>query len=363
MRNNDFVRIRMITPLILSRSDPLINPGAPSSHLHTIYGSNAFNITMDADTARSGNCSTTSSQDDLSSYWHPTIFYLEQNGTYTLPPNVLSAYYGPDSTTAETIYPIPQGLRFIIGSPMDHTEAQYLARVNASGTNRVGVYACDVLYPSIQDVPANCTGDIAFTLRAPPCWDGVNLFLEGSTHMAMVTADELCPSTHPVRIMSISFFAGVSRSDGQPAAQGLMLANGDTTGRGFHLDFVAGWKDGILQAMLDNCQSPIEGEAIDTPDCSPLVPGGIYAEGACLPINMYYQESNYLEQYSITQLPGCNPIWPADVDTMPACNYTPNAITLMQGSSPVVVPNLNSGPASTRAALVPRKTVRLHSSK
>jgi len=33
----------------------------------------------------------------LSSYWHPTIFYLEKNGTYTIPAQSLAAYYGPGS--------------------------------------------------------------------------------------------------------------------------------------------------------------------------------------------------------------------------------------------------------------------------
>lgn len=333
MRDDDAVRIRMDNPLLLSRSDPLINPGAPSTHLHTIYGSNAFNITMDADTARSGSCSTTSSQDDLSSYWHPTLFYLEKNGTYTLPPNTLAAYYGPGSTTGEKINPIPKGLRFLIGSPMDHTQEQFLARIDKSGVNTIGVYACNQVWPNPMAIPDSCTGDISFMIRAPPCWDGKNLFLKESAHMAMVKADERCPSTHPVRIMGISFFAGTKRNDGGPAARGLMLANGDTTGRGFHLDFVAGWKDGILQAMLDNCRSPQSGQAIDTYNCAPMVPGGLNPKGECSATDMYYRESNYLERYSIKQLPGCNPVWPADQPTMPACNYTPNLITLMKGST------------------------------
>ena len=66
-----------------------------------------------------------------------------------------------------------------------------------------------------------------------------------------------CPSTHPVRLISIFYefiwetapFANRWYGNSQP----FVLSNGDPTGYGFHGDFVNGWDVPTLQAAVDAC--------------------------------------------------------------------------------------------------------------
>jgi hypothetical protein len=52
-----------------TRADPIANEGAIGGHLHTIIGSNNFDIRESYDDARAGTCTTSEIQINLSNYW------------------------------------------------------------------------------------------------------------------------------------------------------------------------------------------------------------------------------------------------------------------------------------------------------
>jgi hypothetical protein len=87
---NAFWRLPCSQPVLNSRVDPIVNPGKPSSHSHTIVGSNgashrkpsvksrsdlvlAIGFDTTFDSLRASNCSTCKVKDDKSAYWTPEL--------------------------------------------------------------------------------------------------------------------------------------------------------------------------------------------------------------------------------------------------------------------------------------------------
>lgn len=61
-------------PLSVQKSDPIVSPGIPSSHVHAIAGGTAFNRTMSGNDAAANALQTTCDKfTDHSNYVGPTI--------------------------------------------------------------------------------------------------------------------------------------------------------------------------------------------------------------------------------------------------------------------------------------------------
>jgi Domain of unknown function (DUF1996) len=69
------------------------------------------------------------------------------------------------------------------------------------------------------------------------------------------TKGGICPKSHPVALISIGAEFGFDTASlGLTTSEGLVLANGDTTGYGFHGDFLQGWTNlTALQNSFANC--------------------------------------------------------------------------------------------------------------
>lgn len=78
-----FFRLPCGSPLIVERSDPIVSPGVPSSHSHTIMGANSFNYTMDGDFRARATCTTCKVKEDLSNYWFPNLYFQGADGSFT----------------------------------------------------------------------------------------------------------------------------------------------------------------------------------------------------------------------------------------------------------------------------------------
>ncbi len=108
------------------------------------------------------------------------------------------------------------------------------------------------------------------------------------------------------------------------SAANFILSNGDTTGLTFHADFVAGWKDGVLQKVIDQCGpgTPIVHDSLER--CAAFQPYIDPQNGR----NCRYEGQIPAEDVGffrpLAKLPGCNPRWDWDGPmTKPAC--TPGA--------------------------------------
>ena len=72
-----------VGPLTEGRMDPIVAPGGPSNHVHTVMGGSAFAYTMSDDTALSSNCTNSLPKGDLSNYWFPKLYYHDpHNGSF-----------------------------------------------------------------------------------------------------------------------------------------------------------------------------------------------------------------------------------------------------------------------------------------
>lgn len=64
-------------PLVSGRMDPIISPGGPSGHVHTIQGGNAFAVTMTDQQALASTCTSSLVKNDKSNYWTPSLYFKD----------------------------------------------------------------------------------------------------------------------------------------------------------------------------------------------------------------------------------------------------------------------------------------------
>ncbi|KAF2205073.1 WSC-domain-containing protein [Delitschia confertaspora ATCC 74209] len=301
------------------RADPVVSPGVPSAHVHTISGGNGFNFSMTYEQARASRCSTCNIKQDLSNYWSPKLYFHAKNGSFISVPIVgdneggnmggMAIYYltrsGPDN---DKLIAFPPGFRMLAGDPnkrvaTDDFAGRAVSHKCVGGEN-----------PSAPDetknLPTQKCDQIRVQVTFPSCWDGENT--DSVNHKSHVSYPKdgnfdggRCPATHPKHLVTLfyevyydtSTFRGEWDSSNK---QPFVFANGDATGYGYHGDFVNGWPTALLQTALSTC---IDG----TPTCSTTVFGSFRTQAetqACkLPSLIAEPVSGVL-----SSLPGCNPV-------------------------------------------------------
>jgi hypothetical protein len=94
----------------------------------------------------------------------------------------------------------------------------------------------------------NCPGGLRAQIFFPSCWDGKNLDSDDHrSHMAYPASGSYnngpCPSSHPVQLISLFFEVLYNTNQFKDqwygSKQPFVFANGDSTGYGFHGDFVS----------------------------------------------------------------------------------------------------------------------------
>lgn len=150
---------------------------------------------------------------------------------------------------------------------------------------------CETATGSTQYVgfpPEHCV-----TFRAqvyfPSCWDGINLDTPNhKDHVAYPAVGGfdggICPQSHPVALLSI-FYEFFFDTSPYPDFTNLLYSNGDTTGYGFHGDFINGWTNlTALQVALVTCDdfnpacSIRTNSSVDVQETRPLIHPAIYEE-------------------------------------------------------------------------------------
>lgn len=145
-----------------------------------------------------------------------------------------------------------------------------------------------------------------------------------------------CPSTHPIAYPQLFYEfiypVGKFPFNTTAGAVNYALANGDTTGYGFHGDFISGWPhdDGkgvnVLQTAIQTCNGAtglgVGGVLSDCPAFVPYINNA--AANACRPENPLVDE-NIGANGPISQLPGNNPLWTTQTTKPSIEGYTDNA--------------------------------------
>ena len=106
-----------------------------------------------------------------------------------------------------------------------------------------------------------CKVGVRAEIQFPNCWNGKDLdSTDHKSHMAFGSRGRNgpCPEGFPVRIPAV-FFETIYQTRNYVGQAGeFVLANGDPTGYGYHADFICGWQEGVLEAVLKDptCTGP-----------------------------------------------------------------------------------------------------------
>ncbi|KAK4039684.1 hypothetical protein C8A01DRAFT_46869 [Parachaetomium inaequale] len=280
-------------PLTTCRADPIVSPGGPSAHVHTVMGASNFGLNATGESLRGSKCTTAMAKADLSAYWFPTLYFkdpstglLEQVKMF-----YMNVYYFFDATN-DNIKAFPTGLQIVSGNAMLRTSP------STSGENQL-----DPSKGPVQPVQITCPrGNFN-----PPSWPsgsdgstaGIGSNNEGSGigfpfqdcdgYASPMRVDVHFPScynpsaglTNYRSNMQFPSDAGNGKLDCPPGwihtphmffetywdthallprfkdlvgkASPFVFANGDTTGFSAHGDFISGWDEEELQHIIDTC--------------------------------------------------------------------------------------------------------------
>ncbi|WVQ81180.1 hypothetical protein IAT38_003302 [Cryptococcus sp. DSM 104549] len=317
--------------LMIGRLDPIVNPGAISTHVHNVVGASNFGWNLnDPETQTSATCSSTIVSDDMSNYWAPELYYQYSNGTFSPILSATRIYY---FTKGQEVKPFPPGLEMITGMAgtkdlsntkaagvrisCDHGEETAWLPNGTSHSGGCSTIAMGTYFPSCGLADGSVTSDDHFSHMAwPQSYNGTVLVDDVN--------GQYCPDSHPINYPTIFAQFNYYLNDDQPWRNDectLILANGDCSGNTYHADFHNGWKQSTLQAAINKCGDG-NGPGEDLMACAPLA--ATTSESAtwdCRLEGPIPAEEVGLWR-PIDALPGCNPVWKSGVPDKPTCDQT-----------------------------------------
>ncbi|BEI93079.1 uncharacterized protein CcaverHIS019_0507070 [Cutaneotrichosporon cavernicola] len=326
----DHTIITAISPIMMGRLDPIIDPGKIGSHVHTVMGASNFRSELsNPQEMLNAECTTAVVTADKSNYWTPTVYYMHDNGTFeAMPPFNTRIYYFTKNET--NMNPFPPGLRMISGTSMSRDTSDIRMR----GVQIHCGDQPDLFRPWLPNGTTHPNGchSLHVGVRFPSC-GLANGALDSENHFDHMTwpvesldygpegpiyspNGGLCPPSHPIKYPTIFMqsFYEFKENQGRPWRAGknnVVFSNGDMLGPSFHGDFVNGWDPTVLTNFVKQCNMP--NGAQDKPaNCPAWAPSfNEQSSRSCAYQGMLPAEDIGLYR-AIDKLPGCNPLWAAD---------------------------------------------------
>jgi len=295
-------------PLTVQRSDPIVNPGVAGTHVHSIIGGNAFRRTMVGRAAENATATSCDKAIDHSNYWVPSLYHKRSDNKFELVTWSHSAVYyqkracdyAPGRTSCDKSFvplAFPYGFRMVAGDPARRTQNN-----NDFAQKAVSIMCLDGPYGEHPGFPAGHCGALRAQVYFPSCWDGKNLDApDHHSHVAYPAIGDynggVCPQSHPVAILSI-FFEFFFETQNIQDFNRFAFSCGDSTGYGYHGDFVMGWTNrDLLQTAHRDC--------VNAADCPTL--GNQPGQAQKLLYPAIFEEEIGLNG-PIDKLPGNNPV-------------------------------------------------------
>ncbi|KAL8833958.1 MAG: hypothetical protein Q9170_004004 [Blastenia crenularia] len=258
-----------------SRIDPIINPGATSPHAHKIAGASNVNQQSTFDSLQQAKCSSCAIQDDKSAYWTPPLYYQHPNGSFEEVPNNGMAIYYEGRGDDKNLQPFPPGFRMVSGNKnaRSYNKQALIPLSDRPIADRVS-FACLDANPSKEQpgmTETNCKNGLRAQIHFQSCWNGKDLYKPDNSHVEYMSGldNGKCPSTHPVAFMHLFYEILYGVNDINKDGGRFVFSQGDTTGFGFHGDFLNGWKADVLNEAVKLCGSTNDG-AVE--NCAPFKP-------------------------------------------------------------------------------------------
>ncbi|KLT44278.1 hypothetical protein CC85DRAFT_242760, partial [Cutaneotrichosporon oleaginosum] len=308
--------------LASTRIDPIVNPGTIGGHVHSLMGaSNIRDVLNTPEEQLRAQCSSAKVQDDKSSYWVPTLYYIRKDGTYEGMAHQTRVYY----TFSDQVTPWPSGMRIVTGDAMNRNMQRSKTRGIKMDFAALPRDKWEIYLPNTTTHPGFPGGPRA-GIAFPSCgW--ANQSLDSDDHWSHLAwpiktgggtiweaPDSFeCPASHPIRYPGLFIETNYYPSPAQEAEWGtrsnhFIFSNGDMLGTSYHADFVNGWKPEVLAQALKTCNV---GENLAA--CAAFQAGGTddTTKNNCRFQGMIPAEQNGYQE-PLQHLPGCNPEWPAD---------------------------------------------------
>ena len=280
-------------------------------------GGNNFAATYDYNALRQSPCSSVSVQDDKSNYWAPALYYKHRDtGKFELISSDWAVYYLHRGTETN-IQQFPEGFRMIAGSPAR-------SEMGSDPANQAFNFHClsynEPPIPETYELPKrNCPDGIRIQVMFPSCWNGKDAtsadFKSHVSYPVDTHEGGTCPSTHPVRLMSI-FIEQITQSGKYEYYDGaFVLSTGDDVGYSSHADFQSGWDaspNSVLQQAINNCTDP----SANMNKCALLSASISDTFNVCRPNSKMPVEDVGIYG-GLGKLPGDNPIWGGSIPKVP----------------------------------------------
>lgn len=108
-----------VQTLVTERLDPIVSPNAVAGHMHSVVGGSAFAAAYNYQDQLKSTCTSFPISVDRSNYWHPKLYWINNNGTSFTPlaQGNRVYYFREKSSPNDHVQPFPEGLRMIVGDP------------------------------------------------------------------------------------------------------------------------------------------------------------------------------------------------------------------------------------------------------
>lgn len=309
-----------------ARIDPIVTPGKPSSHVHSLVGANGVSedTTTADDLVEASNCTTSGLTSDMSAYWAPTLYnYNSNNDTFSPQPlDYVNTYYLMRGNVNITAF--PRGLQLLAGNATRRSLGPTKQADNTVSFVCLNYKDGSSQWPTFP--PGPCPQGLRTQVVFPSCWNGKDLVSADHSHVVYPLGNNAdngqCPDSHNVRLPTLfyEFVWGVHNTDNSGNST-WVLSNGDAIGYSFHADFIAAWNVTVLQEAIDTCAGNLFNGVENCPPLNATLDRA--GARACTAV------STEAVTGSIASLPGCNMVWNgphAGKGLTPGCD--PNKVML-----------------------------------